>query len=65
MKKLLLNNPIMNIWKEANSPLEYLIALWISGLAALAIGGWLTIVIKFIMDPSMFNGVSFGLIDYI
>jgi len=65
MKNFILNNPIMEIWKEASSPLEYLVALWISGLAVLAVGGWLVLVIRFIFNPSMFNGVSFGLIDYI
>ena len=65
MKNFILNNPIMEIWKEASSPLEYLVALWISGLAVLAVGGWLVLVIRFILNPSMFNGVSFGLIDYI
>jgi len=65
MKNFILNNPFMEIWKEASSPLEYLVALWISGLAVLAVGGWLVLVIRFIFNPSMFNGVSFGLIDYI
>ena len=55
----------MGIWREANSPLEYLIAFWISGLAVLAIGGWFALVVNWIMNPSMFDGVKFGLIDYI
>lgn len=65
MKNFILNNDIVNLWKEASSPLEYLVALWISGLAVLAIGGWFTLVVKWIMNPLMFDGVSFGLIDYI
>ena len=65
MKNLLFNNPIMDIWKEANSPLEYLVAFWISGLAALAVTSWLFLVIKFIMTPDMFDYVTWGLIDYI
>jgi len=65
MKNFILNNTVMGIWREANSPLEYLIAFWISGLAVLAIGGWFTLVVNWIMNPSMFDGVKFGLIDYI
>ena len=65
MKNFILNNDIVNLWKEASSPLEYLVALWISGLVVLAIGGWFTLVVKWIMNPSMFDGVQFGLIDYI
>jgi len=65
MKNFILNNTVMGIWREANSPLEYLIAFWISGLAVLAIGGWFALVVNWIMNPSMFDGVKFGLIDYI
>ena len=65
MKDFILNNPMVEIWKDANSPLEYLIAFWVTGLAALAIGGWLTLVVNFILNPTMFNNVTWGLIDYI
>ena len=63
MKNVLLNNPLIQIWKEATHPLEYLVALWITGLASLAISGWLYLVINFILDPSMFDNVTWGLID--
>ena len=65
MKNFILNNAIVDIWKAASSPLEYLVALWISGLFVLAVGGWFTLLVNFIMNPSMFNGIQFGLIDYI
>ena len=65
MKQLFLNNSIVELWKDASSPLEYLLAFWVSGLAALAVGGWLTLVVNFILNPSMFNHVTGGLIDYI
>ena len=63
MKNVLQNNPIVQIWKEANHPLEYLVALWITGLASLAITGWLYLVTNFILNPSMFDNVTWGLID--
>jgi len=65
MKNLLLNNSLTDMWKEASSPLEYLLAFWVSGLAALAIGGWLVLVVNFIMNPSMFDHVTWGIYDYL
>ena len=65
MKNFILNNDIVDLWKDASSPLEYLIAFWVTGLAVLAVGGWITIVVKTIMNPTIWNGVQFGLIDYI
>ena len=63
MKQLLLNNSIVEMWKEATTPLEYLMAFWITSLALLAIGGWLTIVGATIMNPSMWDNVQFGIYD--
>jgi len=63
MKNFILNNPIAEIWKDANNPLEYLIAFWITGLAILAVTGWLVLVTNFILNPSMFDNVTWGLID--
>ena len=65
MKRWLLDNPIMEVWRDASSPLEYLVAFWITGLGLLAVSMWLVLVIRFIMNPSMFDGVTWGLIDYI
>ena len=65
MKQLLLNNSFVELWKDANSPLEYLMAFWVTGLAVLAVGGWFTLVVNFILNPSMFDHVTWGLIDYI
>ena len=65
MKNLLLNNPITELWKDANSPIEYVVALWVTGLATLAVTGWIYLVSNFILNPSMFNNVSFGVFDYI
>lgn len=58
-------NAFVKLWKDANSPLDYMISFWISGLAVLAIGGWFTLVVNFIINPTQFNGVTWGLIDYI
>jgi len=65
MKQLFLNNSIVELWKEANSFLEYLVAFWITGLAVLAIGGWITLVTYWIMNPGIWDGVQFGIYDYL
>ena len=63
MKDFILNNSIVNIWKEANSPLEYLVALWITGLFLLAIGGLSTILVATILNQHMWDNVQFGIYD--
>ena len=66
MKKLLLNNSFVELWKDtikSKSPLQYLVAFWITGLALLAIGGWITLVIHWSMNPNMWDGVQFGIYD--
>ena len=65
MKNLLLDNALVELWKEAETPVDYIFAFWISGLATLAVTTWLYLVANFIMNPSMFNNVTWGLIDYI
>ena len=65
MKNLLLNNSIVQVWRDSNSVLEYVVAFWLTSLAVLAVGGWLTLVVNFILNPSMFDNVTWGLIDYI
>ena len=65
MKNLLLNNSIVQVWRDSNSALEYVVAFWLTSLAVLAVGGWLTLVVNFILNPSMFDNVTWGLIDYI
>ena len=65
MKNFILNNTVVDLWKDCTTPLEYLMAFWVTGLAVLAIGGWFTLAINFILNPSMFDHVTWGLIDYI
>jgi len=65
MKNLLLNNPITELWKDANSPIEYIVAIWVTGLATLAVTGWIYLVSNFMLNPSIFDNVSFGVFDYI
>ena len=43
--------------------IEVLVKLFITFLALLAIGGWLVLVIHWIMNPNMWDGVQFGIYD--
>jgi hypothetical protein len=43
--------------------IEVISKFWITGLVVLFIVGWTTIVTATIMNPSMWDGVQFGLID--
>ena len=56
---------LSNLWKEAKTPTDYIIAMWVYLLLGLASVSWISIVLKFITNPSDFKNISFGLIDYI
>ena len=68
MKQLLLNNEFVKLWRDAiesKNPINYLVSFWVTGLFLLASVSWTYLVIRFIMNPSMFDHVTWGLIDYI
>jgi hypothetical protein len=65
MKNMLLNNDVIQLWKEANTFLEYVIALWFTVMVAIAAGGFSYLIVKWIMNPTMWNGVQFGIYDYL
>lgn len=56
---------LSNLWKEAETPVDYIVAMWVYLLLGLASVSWISIVFKLIMNPSDFNNITFGLIDYI
>lgn len=43
--------------------IEVLIKLWITGLFILFVVGWTTLVVHWIMNPNMWDGVQFGIYD--
>ena len=63
MKNVLTNNNLVDLWKEANRPMEYLVALWITGLATLAFTGIGIMIFEMITNPSQFNNATFGIFD--
>jgi hypothetical protein len=65
MKDFLLNNEVVGIWKEASTFTEYLIAFWLTSMIVLAISGFTFLIVKWIMNPSMWDAVQFGIYDYL
>ena len=63
MRNVLVNNPILSIWKEANNLLDYTIALWITALSMLAFSGILVMIFELVTNPSQFSNATFGIFD--
>ena len=63
MKNVLTNNTLVDLWKEAKTPLDYTLTTWITGLAVLAFTGIGVMVFEMITNPSQFNNATFGIFD--
>jgi hypothetical protein len=66
MKNLLLKSFIFEVWKQAietKNPLAYLIAFWFSGMVILFVLGFAFLTFNWIMNPSMWDNVQFGIYD--
>jgi hypothetical protein len=63
MRNVLLNNPVSQLWKEANNLLDYTVALWITALSMMAFSGILVMIIELITNPSQFSNATFGIFD--
>ena len=63
MRNVLENNPITQIWREADNLLDYTIALWITALAMLSFSGILVMIFELVTNPSQFNNATFGIFD--
>jgi hypothetical protein len=61
MKQLLMS--YVNFWKEAESPLDYVINIWVTALGALALTGFGKVIFELITNPSQFNNATFGIFD--
>lgn len=60
-----MNNELLNIWKEAQTVEEYMIAAYISILFVLATTGWFSLVFLLLSEPERFQNITFGIFDYI
>jgi hypothetical protein len=63
MENVLKNNNLVDLWKEAKTPLDYVLTTWITGLAVLAFTGIGVMVFELITNPSQFNNITFGIFD--
>lgn len=66
MKTLLLSNSIFSMWREAmqtKNPFAFLMALWVTSLLLLFVFGFTFLVINWIMNPTMWDNVQFGIYD--
>ena len=55
MKKLIMKNQLVQIWKEAKTSADYIIALWITVLALTAGIGFLGLFYNLITNPLSFR----------
>ena len=56
-------NMLLEIWKQANTPLDYIAAIWATGLASLSVLGIIGFIYNWIINPDVLNNASFGLFD--
>jgi hypothetical protein len=53
----------INFWKEAETPLDYVINVWVTALLALAVTGLGKAIFELITNPSQFSNATFGIFD--
>ena len=63
MKNVLTNNTLVELWKESNTPLEYVATLWVTSLAVFAFSGIGVMIFELITNPSQFSDATFGIFD--
>lgn len=60
-----MNNQLFNLWKEANTPLEYIIVAYIWFLFGIATISWFSLFLLFLTEPERMRNISFGIFDYL
>jgi hypothetical protein len=53
----------IEFWKEAETPLDYVINVWVTALGALAITGLGKALFELITNPSQFSNATYGIFD--
>jgi len=56
-------NMLLKIWKQAKSPIDYVVAVWVVGLLSLAMLGITGFIFNWIINPDIVNNTSFGVFD--
>lgn len=55
-----MKNKLFNIWKEAKSPTDYLVVVWIYALIGLIGLGLGKIIFEILTNPLQFKSIQFG-----
>ena len=53
----------IKFWNEAETPLDYVINVWVTALGALAITGLGKALFELITNPSQFSNATYGIFD--
>ena len=53
----------IEFWKEAETPLDYVINVWVTALGALAVTGLGKALFELITNPSQFSNATYGVFD--
>lgn len=56
-------NMLLEIWKQANTPLDYIVAVWVTGLVSLSVLGVIGFIHNWILNPDIVNTATFGIFD--
>ena len=51
------------LMSECETPLDYIVAIWVNLLGAIAITGLGRVLYELITNPSQFNDVTWGIFD--
>ena len=51
------------LMSECETPLDYIVAIWVNLLGAIAITGLGKVLYELITNPSQFNDVTWGIFD--
>ncbi|MDB4342788.1 hypothetical protein OAA23_00135 [bacterium] len=61
MKNLITNYTLL--MRGCETPLDYIVAIWVNLLGAIAITGLGKVLYELITNPSQFNNVTWGIFD--
>jgi len=60
-----MNNTLFKLWEEAETSVDYIVALWITLLFTASAVGLLGILFLLVTQPERFSNLSFGIFDHI
>mgnify|MGYP000864755005 CR=1 FL=1 len=56
---------LIELWEEAKTPMDYVIAIWVYGLVGISAIGILKMLFEIVTNPGQFNNITFGIFDYV